>query len=155
MNLFSRALAWFGKGATSNNETGAQHGSSGSISTDAGISVNDERALQVSSVWACVQYITNSVASLPINFYEKTEDGRKELDRHYLKDLFHVSPNALMKPRDLRKALTLQLCIWSNAYAEIFWSGDRPIALVPLRPGRMTPYLNNGELTYHYQMYSI
>jgi len=127
-------------------------GGSSSISTDTGISVNDDRAMQVSAVWACVQYITNSVCSLPIDFYKKTADGRKLLTDHALNDLFHLSPNSLMKPRDFRKAMTMQLCLWSNAYAEIFWSGDRPVALVPLRPGRMTPYLNNGVLTYHYNM---
>jgi HK97 family phage portal protein len=109
--------------------------------------------MQVSAVWACVQYITNSVCSLPIEFYRKTDDGREELGRHYLTDLFYVSPNSLMKPRDFRKAMTMQLCLWSNAYAEIFYSGERPVALVPLRQGRMTPYIDDkGDLTYHYQM---
>lgn len=151
MNLFSRALALFGLGGISNPDEGQQVGTSGGSSTDAGISVSDERAMKVSAVWACVQYITNSVCSLPINFYEKTADGREELGRHYLNDLFHDSPNALMKPRDFRKAMTLQLCMWSNAYAEIFWSGNRPIGIVPLRPARMTPVLSGNELTYHYQ----
>ena len=76
MNLFSSMLRLFGIGALSNNDTGAQVGSVGDISTDAGITVTDERAMQVSAVWACVQYITNSVCSLPIEFYRKTDDGR-------------------------------------------------------------------------------
>lgn len=150
MNLFSRALAWFGIGGISNPDQGQQVGTSGGVSTDAGIAVSDERAMKVSAVWACVQYITNSVCSLPLDFYEKTADGRKELGRHYLNDLFHDSPNALMKPRDFRKAMTMQLCLWSNAYAEIFWSGNRPIAIVPLRPARMTPVINGSEIVYHY-----
>jgi len=152
MNLFLRALALFGLGGISNPDKGKQTGTSGGIGTDSGISVSDERAMKVSAVWACVQYITNSVCSLPLNFYETTADGRKEVGRHYLTDLFHVSPNALMKPRDFRKAMTMQLCMWSNAYAEIFWNGDRPVSIVPLRPGRMTPVLSDGELVYHYQM---
>lgn len=153
MNLFSPILKLFGVGTLSNPEIGKQVGSSGDISTDSGISVTDERSLKVSAVWACTQYITNSVCSLPIGIYEKTEKGRKELEKHYLVDLLHNRPNALMKPRDFRKAMTLQMCLWSNAYAEIFYSGDRPVALVPLRPGRMTPVItDNGELTYHYAM---
>lgn len=152
MNLFSSILSSFFKGGLSNQDNGKQIGGSSGIATDTGISVNDDRAMQVSAVWACVQYITNSVCSLPINFYKKTSDGRKLLEDHYLNDLFHVSPNSLMKPRDFRKAMTMQLCLWSNAYAEIFWSGERPVAIVPLRPGRMTPFLNDGVLTYHYSM---
>ena len=151
MNLFSTALAWFGLGSISNPDKGAQHGSRGGTNTEAGISVSDERALQVSAVWACVQYITNSIASVPIEFYEKTSDGRKELGNHALIDLFHSSPNALMKPRDFRKAMTMQAVMWSNAYAEIVWSGNRPISIIPLRPGRMTPVIgDDGDLTYHY-----
>ncbi|MFV2061705.1 MAG: phage portal protein [Gammaproteobacteria bacterium] len=152
MNLFSPILKLFGRDGLTNPDHGSQSSGSGGHSTDSGISVSDDRAMQVSAVWACVQYITNSVASLPIEFYKKTPNGREELTDHYLIDLFQRSPNSLMKPRDFRKALTLQLALWSNAYAEIFWSGNRPIALVPLKPNRMTPYLDNGELTYHYQM---
>lgn len=151
MNLFSPFLRWFGAGGLSNPDQGAQYASSGSINTDAGISVSDERALQVSSVWACVQYITNSVCSLPIGVYRKTPSGREEVLGHYLNTLLHDRPNAMMKPRDFRKAMTLQLVIWSNAYAEIFWVGNRPVSIVPLRPGRTTPVLSGGELVYHYQ----
>ncbi len=152
MNLFSPILKYFGLGSLSNSEEGAQNSGITGNHTDSGISVSDDRAMQVSAVWACVQYITNSVASLPIDFYRKKTDGRKLIEDHYLNDLFHVSPNANMKPRDFRKAMTMQLVLWSNAYAEIFWSGERPIAIVPLRPGRMTPFMNHGVLTYHYKM---
>ena len=155
MNLFSPILRWFGLGAVSNPDKGDQTGTSGGAGTDAGISVTDERALKVSPVWRCVELITNSVALLPIEFYEKDKSGRKELERHYLTDLFHVRPNRWMKPRDFRKAMTMQMVMWSNAYAEIVWSGSRPVALMPLRPGRMTPFItDDGQLTYHYQIES-
>ena len=152
MNLFSRTLAYFGYGALSNSDKGKQTGYT-SNQTDAGISVSDERAMQVSAYWACVQVITNSVCSLPINFYEKTAEGRDEVPQpNPLSDLFHISPNRWMKPRDFRKAMTMQLCSWSNAYAQIEWIGKRPVSMIPLRPGRMTPVIDNdGELTYHYQ----
>jgi len=151
MNLFSPILKLFGMGGLVSKDKGPQTASSGGNHTDAGISVTDERAMQVSAVWACVQYIVNSVCSLPINFYRRTSTGREELDNHYLVDLFHRSPNALMKPRDFRKAMTTQLAIWSNAYAYIEWSGNRPIYILPLRAGRMTPYIGEtGDLTYHY-----
>jgi len=153
MNLFSTALMWFMGGSLSNPDRGDQTNSINSIS-DSGINVTDERAMQTSAVWACVQYITNSVCSLPLNFYKTTSDGgRKKLTDHYLNDLFDRSPNQLMKPRDFRKAMTFQLAFWSNAYAEITWLGDRPVAIVPLRPRRMTSFIgNDGVLVYHYQM---
>jgi len=152
MNLFSPIMALFGKGSLSNNEKGYQVASTQTNATDAGISVSDERAMQLSSVWACVQLISNSVASLPLNFYRKTEKGREELTNHPLNDLFHKRPNAWMKPRDFRLAMTAQLAIWNNAYAEIVYSGERPVALMPLRAGRTTPHLSDdGVLTYHHR----
>ncbi|MCA9913276.1 MAG: phage portal protein [Anaerolineae bacterium] len=153
MNLFSPILRLFGLGKISNNDKGFQTGTSGGIDTDTGITVSDERALKVSAVWACLQYITNSVCSLPLGFYRKSATGRVDLERHALTDLFQISPNQWMKPRDFRKAMTLQMAMWQNAYAEIIWNGSRPIALMPLRPGRMTPFItDDGELTYHYQI---
>jgi HK97 family phage portal protein len=60
-----------------------------------------------------------------------------------------------MKPRDFRSAMTVQMALWGNAYAEIVRSGDRVVALMPLRPGRMTPYItDNGDLQYHYNLQS-
>lgn len=151
MNLFSPILRLFGVGGLSNTDTGAQYASSADVSTDAGISVTDERALKVSAVWSCVQLISNSVASLPLKFYEQGQDGRQEVTTHFLVDLFHKSPNALMKPRDFRLAMTMQMALWNNAYAKVDWSGNRPVSITPLKPGRVQPVITDkGDLTYHY-----
>lgn len=154
MNLFSPILSLFNKGPLSNPDHGYQVGAIERTSTSSGNSVTDERALKISAVWACVQLISNSVSGIPLGFYKKTDDGREELTRkNPLTDLLHKSPNALMKPRDFRMAMTCQMCLWNNAYAEIVWSGNRPVALMPLRPGRMIPFITeDGTLTYHYQV---
>jgi len=156
MNLFTPILRLFGIGSLSNPDKGYQVGAVHKTSTDSGVSVSDERALKLSGVWACVQLISNSVAGLPLKVFRETENGREPLkSRHFLTDLLHKKPNAWMKPRDFRLAMTAQMAIWNNAYAEIVWSGDRPVALVPLRPGRMTPFLtDDGQLTYHYSVES-
>lgn len=152
MSFFSPILRLFGSTALSNADRGYQLGAIERTSTSSGTTVTDERALKVSAVWACVQLISNSVASLPLNFYSASKTGRDELPpRHYLRDLFDKRPNQVMKPRDFRLAMTVQMAMWHNAYAEIVWSGDRPVALMPLRPGRMTPFItDSGDLTYHY-----
>ena len=154
MNLFTPILRLFGIGSLSNPDKGYQVGSIHKTSTEAGISVSDERALKISAVWACVQLISNSVAGLPLKVFRETENGRDPLkSRHYLTDLIHHRPNSWMKPRDFRLAMTAQMALWNNAYAEIVYSGDRPVALVPLRPGRMTPFItSDGSLTYHYHV---
>ena len=154
MNMFSPIFRLFNRGGLSNDDTGYQLGAIERTSTSAGISVTDERALKVSAVWACVQLISNSVASLPLNAYRYTRDGQEMLkSKHFLTDLLQYQPNQYMKARDFRLAMTVQMALWSNAYAEIVRSGDRIVGLMPLRPGRMTPFIMpDGELTYHYSV---
>lgn len=144
----------FNMGKLSNADTGYQVSGGSSTATTAGMSVTDERALKVSAVWACVQLIANSVSGLPISVFNDTDTGRKPIDRrHFLKDLLIYRPNQYMKPRDFRSAMTVQMALWGNAYAEIIRLGDRPVALMPLRPGRMTPYITeSGDLQYHYNL---
>lgn len=142
----------FNSGSVSNPDTGYQMGAVERGITDSGISVTDERALKVSAVWACVQLISNAVAGLPLNIFRDKESGREPLkSRHYLTDLLLIQPNSLMKPRDFRLAMTVQMALYNNAYAEKVWLGDRIVSLMPLRPGRMRPYIDeSGDLTYHY-----
>lgn len=154
MSIFSGFTRLFSTRELSNPDVGYQIGVGGRTTTDTGIGVTDERAMKVSAVWACVQLISNSVAGLPLNIFREGNDGREALkSRHFLTDLLHIRPNAWMKPRDFRLAMTVQMALWNNAYAEIRWSGERPVALIPLRPGRMAPFITkDGELTYHYSM---
>lgn len=156
MPMWTSFRRLFGSGGVSNPDHGYQLGALERTSTSAGISVTDERALKVSAVWACVQLIANSVAGLPLNVFRDKEDGREPLkSRHFLTDLLHKQPNSLMKPRDFRLAMTVQMALWNNAYAEKTFSGDRIVSLVPLRPGRMTPFIDEkGQLTYHYAVES-
>jgi HK97 family phage portal protein len=154
MNLFNPILRLFGIGSLSNPDKGYQVGAVQKTSTASGIAVSDERALKISGVWACTQLISNSAAGMPLLVFRETENGREPLkSRHFLTDLLHKRPNNWMKPRDFRLAMTAQMALWNNAYAEIVYSGERPVALIPLRPGRMTPFItNDGELTYHYSV---
>jgi HK97 family phage portal protein len=156
MNLFSPILRLFNSRSLSNPDTGYQIGALERTTTESGVTVSDERALKVSAVWACVQLISNSVASMPISVFRDTDSGRSPLNsKHYLTDLLHKRPNQYMKPRDFRLAMTVQMALWNNAYAEIGYSGDRPTSITPLRPGRMAPHIDkDGRLTYHYHIKS-
>lgn len=152
--ILSTLRRWFGNNNLSNPDRGPQYGGRESITTETGVSVTDEKSLKMSGVWACVQLISNSVVGLPILVFDDTPNGRVPIDgRHYLKEILHRRPNQWMTPRDFRSAMTVQMALWGNAYAEILRSGNRIVGIVPLRPGRMTPYIDDtGELVYHYQV---
>ena len=151
MNLFSRALALFGLGGLGNPDKGAQSTGPASRETDAGISVTDERALQISTVWACARIITQTVAGLPLKVYERLDDGRQEVDRnHPLNRLINVSPNRYMTPKQFRAAMTLQRVLWGNGYAVKERIGNRVVALTPLRPEHVEVHRGETGTTYHY-----
>ena len=152
-STWQRLLRWMG---LMNPEVGHQASGSGSSSSDAGVMLNDDRSMSLSAVWACSNLVTNSVTSLPFDWYQQTEDGRDLLeDDHYISRLFYRQPNRYMKPRDLRKALTLQMALWNNGYAHIDWqdygsAGQRAVAITPLHPGRIAVFRDEHGLTYHY-----
>lgn len=148
MGWFSRI---FGGGGLSNPVEGSQASGEEKYTTDAGTSVTDEKAMQLSAVWSCVRLISETVGSLPLAVYERTAEGREATEDHYLHELLRVSPNALMTPLEFREALTMQLALWGNGYAEIKRDQNgKPFSLVPLHPSRVTPKREAGTVTYHY-----
>lgn len=140
----------------SNPEKGEQATGPGTYQTDAGISVTDEAAMQLSAVWACTQIITDSVSSLPLKWYREKDGQRKDLEEfHPIARFWRGRPNNYMKQRDFRRSLTFQLALWNNAYAKIDWRNNDPstgviLAITPLHPARMVVYRGEAGLVYHY-----
>lgn len=141
----------FGDGGLSNPVEGVQASGRDSAATTAGVALTDEKAMQLSAVWSCVRLISETVGSLPLGMYERTPGGRSLVEDHNLNELLLVSPNALMNPLEFREAMTMQLALWGNGYAEIQRNANgQPISLTPLHPARITPTREAGTVTYHY-----
>ena len=49
----------------------------GNYSSAAGITVNTDNALRVPAVWAAVNFISGTLASLPLEVYRRTDAGRE------------------------------------------------------------------------------
>ncbi len=121
-------------------------------SSAAGKQVNARTAIQVSTVYACVRVIAETVASLPLNLYQDTDSGSEKAQKHPLYRLLHDEPNSEMTSFVLRETLLSHLLLWGNAYCQIVRNGrGQVIALYPLLPDRMTVDRNaKGDLTYTY-----
>ena len=106
----------------------------------AGQAVNERSAMQMSAVYACVRILTESIASLPLHFYQYNDAGGKEKAvNHPLYWLLHDEPNPEMSSFSFRETLMTHLLLWGNAYAQIIRNGrGEVIALYPLMPDRMT-----------------
>ena len=115
--------------------------------------VNDERSLQISTVFACVRLISSVTACLPLDVFEtKGEDRTKVGLDNPLARLLRYSPNQFMTAFDFRVAMTMQLCYYGNAYAliERNIAGDI-ISLVPLLSVNMDVRLEGKRVVYRYR----
>lgn len=151
---FSGVSRWlftqFGIGGVGNEAWGEQLAGPVGHSTESGTTVSDDRALSVSTAWACIMRRTLPVASMPLGMFERTKEGRRAITDHWLHDLFVVSPNSLMSPLAFRRAMQMQLVTWGNAYALITRSGNRVTALNPVLPGAMSVKRDGNRLVYSY-----
>lgn len=120
-----------------------------------GVTVNERTALQCSAVFACVQLLAETVASLPLPVYRGLPPREKERAyNHHLYPLLHDEPNPEMTSFNFREALQGHLALWGNAYAEIDWDmrSGKIRGLWPLRPDRMRVARREGKLWYHYRL---
>ena len=121
--------------------------------TSAGRAVNEQTAMQVTAVYACVRILAEAIAGLPLCVYRYTENGSKEkvLD-HPLYALLHDEPNSEMTSFIFRETMMSHLLLWGNAYAQIIRDGrGQVLGLYPLLPSKMdVSRADNGELVYTY-----
>ena len=118
-------------------------------STATGQRVSVDSALQLSTVWACVKLISESVSTLPLRVYRKSEGGGRDVAKdHFLYELLCVSPNAEMTPGRFMLMIVASIIIRGNALVEKKRIAGRIVALHPLLPQDVTPRRENGRLVY-------
>jgi len=94
----------------------------GGTQTLAGENVSSTNAPKVSAVFACVNLISNTIASLPFNLYRETEQGML-LQGGLLNELVSRKPNESYNSFNFRKAMLTQLLLRGNAYVLPMRSG--------------------------------
>lgn len=123
-------------------------GSSGS-----GKAVTVRSSIQMTTVYACVRVIAETVASLPLHVYERTATGSQKALKHTLYHVLHDEPNAEMTSFVWRETMLTHLLLWGNAYCQIVRNGRGAVSgLYPLLPENMTVDRGaDGQLTYTYR----
>lgn len=117
-----------------------------------GKSVTVKSAIQVSTVYACVRVIAETIASLPLHVYTVTDEGSQKATDHQLYRLLHDEPNAEMTSFIWRETMLAHLLLHGNSYSQIVRNGRGHIlGLYPLLPDRMQVDRDSGgNLTYTY-----
>lgn len=127
-----------------------EYGGTGSF---IGKRVTVDQALQLSTVWACVRLIAETLATLPLGFYRRNKDGSREpATTHALYEVLHNQPNADMTAVVFWEVVVASMLLWGNAYIEIVRSGSTVIALNFLIPARVNRRrLQGGGYEYTYR----
>ena len=117
-----------------------------------GKAVTVQSAIQLSTVYACVRVISETVASLPLGIYETVNDGNEKAMEHPLYRLLHDEPNSEMTSFVFREVMLAHLLLYGNSYSQIIRSGKNTvIGLYPLLPDHMDVDRDSkGNLTYTY-----
>lgn len=118
--------------------------------------LSPDGALQIAAVWACVERIAKTVATLPLFVY-RNRNGARDLDRgSSLWGVLHDSPNARMTPAEFWTAMVMNLLLRGNAYARIERDArGECYALWPMSADQVElQILHDGSSVYLYKLES-
>lgn len=124
--------------------------------TAAGVEVSETLALNLPVVYACVNRISNPLATFPIDIFKKDASGRPiKDDKHPLNKVLNRKPNPIINSQKLRKTNQTHACLWGNGYLEIQRDGaGRAVGLWPLMAWNTRPKKAEGaeEVRFHTQI---
>lgn len=134
-------------------------------SSNSGVAVDEDSALKISAVYACVKVIAETIASLPLQLLKELPNGDSEkAKQHPLYSVLYEIPNNEMTSFSFREMMMTNLLLWGNAYALIKRdSAGHVIELYPLKSKNMVverdattnaikyTYTNNKGITKVYK----
>ena len=114
-----------------------------------------DSAMQISTVWNCIERRANVIASLPLFVYAVDGNGQKKLARGtLLYQLLHDSPNSRMTPFEFWRAMVMNHDLRGNAYARIDRNANgEAVALWPMPADQVRHVvMDDGTGVYEYRI---
>ena len=112
--------------------------------------VTPTTAESLSAVQACVSAISETIGSLPLHLYRRTDAGREKANDHPLYRCLHDQPNERQSALEFREMMQAAVLLRGNAFARIVRGYDGQVRqLVPIHPDRVRVLdLDSGRLGY-------
>lgn len=105
--------------------------------TAGGVRVDADTALRNATVWACIRYLSSTVAQLPWRVHQTTAKGSARAPSHPVDRLLQ-RPNPEMGSFTFRETLVGWATRYGNGVAEIQWDARGvPVAMWPIHPTRV------------------
>jgi HK97 family phage portal protein len=106
--------------------------------TVAGVPITPDTAVTIAAVWACLRYLSQTVAVLPWHVKRDGDNGAEIQKTHPVDGLISKRPSPEWSSFQFRETLTHWALRWGNGYAEIERDNmGRPFALWPIHPERV------------------
>lgn len=153
MSIFSWFSGYF-SGFSLGNKKGKQVAAPASSLVPDTTALGPDSALQIAAVWACVERIAKTVATLPLLVYTNTKGVRDVARDSSLWVLLHDSPNGRMTPVEFWIAMLLNLLLRGNAYARVERNPDgSAYELLPMAADQVElQILDDGTSVYLYRI---
>lgn len=111
----------------------------GSMETASGVYVTESSALRVAAAWRCVNILSGTIGSLPIDLIRRvSESERLPAVGHPLRRVLTVKPNQWQTPTEFRRMMMAHLLLRGNAYALKVVANGAVLGLIPLHPDKVT-----------------
>ena len=152
-SFYNTFRSWFGRGGAIGEAKGPQNSEPGAaLIADTAVASVDG-ALQLGTVWACIDRRATTIASLPIFAYD-VKDGQKTLARKSrLYQILHESPNSRMTPMEFWRCMMMNYDLRGNGYARLDRDAAGEVtAMWPMPADQTTAVvLNDGSMVYEYR----
>lgn len=117
----------------------------------AGVTVTHETALEVPAVWCAINFIANTIASLPLQVFRKAEKGRDTVENDPLYGILHDAPNDELTSFMWRKGMMTNVLLRGRGVSFIERNkAGRIMNIWPLDTDKLTIERKNGRKLYHY-----
>lgn len=117
----------------------------------AGVTVTHETALEVPAVWCAINFIANTIASLPLQVYKKSSEGRDTVETDPLYGILHDAPNEELTSFAWRKGMMVNTLLRGRGVSFVERNkAGRVMNIWPLDTDKVTIERKNGRKLYHY-----
>lgn len=116
-------------------------------------SITPAKALEISTVLACVRVISQGVAQVPFRLYQSDGRTRVPVDpaQNRLARLLAKRPNGWQTSFDLRETMLLHVLLTGNAYCWINRVGGQVYELIPLQPDETEGEFDKAAMAMRYR----
>ena len=113
------------------------------------VSVGSDNALTFTAVWAAIRLLSESVSSLPLGVYSKTDGDKIIAENNPVYSLLKIRPNNYQSKITFLEKVMMDLLTEGNSYVRIERNrGAIPTALLPLNADDVNIKFIDGVLFY-------